>query len=145
MYPVKSGIISKEDGGVVSRIYCLHLMVSYFFSFNPYQWNWLKLTRTLAAIMFSSIESRHPWQTSRVRVIGSNRRPFILILDWMLVNATFIIWMNLSPYWNFCKAEKTIKSTTGYYSAILSRIVERVCQIVLLFDSSWLVFSFYCI
>ena len=145
MYPVKSDNISKEDGGVVSRICCFNLMVSYFCSFNPYQWNWLKSTRTLAAIMYTSIESRHTWQTPRIRVIGSNRRPFILILDWMLVNATFIIWMNLSPYLNFCKAEKTISFTTGYDSSILSRIVERVCQIVLFFDSSWLVFSFYCI
>ena len=145
MYPANSGNISKEDRGVVSRIYCFNLMVSYFCSFNPYQWNWLKFTRSLAAIMYTSIESRHPWQTPRIRVNRSNRRTFILILDWMLVNATFIIWMNLSPYSNFCKAEKTINSTTGYDSSILSRIVERVCQIVLFFDSSWLVFSFYCI
>ena len=145
MYPARSGNISKEDGGVVSRIYCFNLMVSYFCSFDPYQWNWLKSTRSLAAIMYTSIDSRYPWKTPCIRVKGSNRRTFILILDWMLVNATFIIWMNLSPYSNFCKAGKTINSTTGYDSSILSRIVERVCQTVLFFDSSWLVFSFYCI
>ena len=30
-------------------------------------------------------------------------RPFILILDWMLENATSVMGMNLPPYPNFCK------------------------------------------
>ena len=29
---------------------------------------------------------------------SSHRGPFILILHWMLVNATYIMWTNLSPY-----------------------------------------------
>ena len=41
----------------------------------------MKLASTSAAIMHKSIENRHPWKTFHVRVKGSDRRPFILILD----------------------------------------------------------------
>ena len=34
--PVKAGNISWEDGGVVSKVYYFHLMVSYLYSFNPF-------------------------------------------------------------------------------------------------------------
>ena len=47
--------------------------------------------------MYNSIKSVHPWQTSRTRVKGSERRSFILVLDWMMVNVTLIMRMNLSP------------------------------------------------
>ena len=45
----------------------------------------LLLASTSSAIMHKNIENRHPWQTSRVRMKGSDRRSFILILDWVLV------------------------------------------------------------
>ena len=45
----------------------------------------MKLANTSAAIMYKSIENIHPWQTSHVRVKESDRRSFILILDWILV------------------------------------------------------------
>ena len=61
------------------------------------------------SIMYNSMESWHPWRTW-ITVKGSDRRLFILILDSILVYATLIIWMNLSPYPNLCKANK-IKST----------------------------------
>ena len=56
----------------------------------------MKLASTLAKILYNGMESRHPWQTN-IRVKGSDRRPFILILDLMLVYATLIVWMNLPP------------------------------------------------
>ena len=47
----------------------------------------MKLASTSTAILYNSMESRHPWQT-HTRVKGSDRRPFILILDSILVYAT---------------------------------------------------------
>ena len=66
----------------------------------------MKLESTSAGIMYKRTENRHPWQTSRVRVKWSDRRPFTLILDWILVYISLTMRMNLSPYPNFCKAEK---------------------------------------
>ena len=60
----------------------------------------MKLASTSAAIMYNSIENGHPWRSLCIRVKESDRRSFILILDWMLVSATLIMWINLSPYWN---------------------------------------------
>ena len=68
-----------------------------------------KLARTSAAILYNSMESKHPWQT-HIMVEGSDRRPFILILDVILLYATLSMSMNLPPYPNLCKSEK-IKST----------------------------------
>ena len=66
----------------------------------------------------------------------------------MLVNATLIMWMNLSPYPYFCKIEKTkfqlillkaLKKSKDYTerfllrlfdTLIISRKVERLCKIV---------------
>ena len=72
----------------------------------------MKLVITSAAIICNTNESGHPWWTPCVRVKGSDRRPFILILDWMLDYATLIIQMNFSPYPNFCKTEKTKSQST---------------------------------
>ena len=47
--------------------------------------------------MNNSIKSGHPWRTFHLRVKRSDRRPFILILDWMFVNATLIVSMILPP------------------------------------------------
>ena len=67
----------------------------------------IKQSSTSAAKMYKSRENRHPCQTSRVRVKGSDRRPFIIILDWILVYTSLTMWwMNLSPYPNLRKAEK---------------------------------------
>ena len=66
----------------------------------------MKLTITLAAIMYKSIGKKHHWQIFRVRVKGSDSRPFILISHWILVDTSLTMWMNLSPYPNICKVEK---------------------------------------
>ena len=47
----------------------------------------LRLESTSVAILYNSMESRHPWRT-HIGVKGSDRRPFILILDSILVYAT---------------------------------------------------------
>ena len=47
----------------------------------------MRLANTSAAILYNSIDSRHPWQT-HIGVKWSDRRPFILILDSILVCAT---------------------------------------------------------
>ena len=82
----------------------------------------MKLANTSAAIIYNTDESVHPWRTPCIRVKGSDRRPFILILDWMLVYATLIMRMNFSPYPNFCKSEE-IKSQSTLPKAL--RILQR--------------------
>ena len=47
-------------------------------------WALMKLASTSATIMYI-MENRHPWQTLHVKLKGTDRRPFILILDWILV------------------------------------------------------------
>ena len=50
----------------------------------------LKMVSTSSALLYNKMESRHPWIT-HVRVKGSDRRPFILVLDSILVYATCVI------------------------------------------------------
>ena len=45
----------------------------------------MKLASTSATMMYSNIEIGDPWQTTSISVSGSDRRPFIFILDWMLL------------------------------------------------------------
>ena len=73
-------------------------------------WASMKLSSTSTAICTKSIESGNPSWILPIRVKGSDRRTFILILDWMLVYATLIMWMNLSPCQNFCKTENQSNS-----------------------------------
>ena len=90
----------------------------------------MKLASTSAAIICNTNESGNPWQTPCIKMKGSDRGPFILILDWMLVYATLIIQMNFSPFPNFCKTEKTKSQSTlpktftilqrGFYSVYLT-------------------------
>ena len=74
------------------------------------------------------MESRQPWRTN-IMVKRSDRRPFILILDSILVYATLIKGMNLSTYRNLCKAEE-IRSTLriiqkGFYLVYLT---HQLCR-----------------
>ena len=102
----------------------------------------MKLASTRATILCNNMESRHPWRTN-IRIKGSDRRPFILILDSILLCATLIMCMNLSPYPNLRKAEKinsTLKDITGrllfslFDSSVLLQITERVCTLRSLID-----------
>ena len=92
----------------------------------------MKLARTSAAIMYKSVENRHPWQTSRVRAKGSESRSFILILDWILVYTSLTMWMNLFPCPNLCKAVKLKSQPTlrilqkDFYSVYLT---HQLCSI----------------
>ena len=72
--------------------------------------------------MYNIIDSGHPWRTPWLRVIGSDRRPFILILDWMSLYATLIMQVNLTPYPNFWKSEE-IKSQSALPKTL--RILQR--------------------
>ena len=47
----------------------------------------MRLASTSAAILYNSLDSWHHWRT-HIGVKGSDRRPFILILDSILVYAT---------------------------------------------------------
>ena len=90
----------------------------------------MKLASTWPALIYDTDQSGYPWRTPCIRVKGSDRRPFILILDWMLVYATLIVRMNFSPYPTFCKTEKAISQPTrpkalrilqrGFYSVYLT-------------------------
>ena len=113
------------------------------------------MASTSAEIMCKSIENRYPWQTSHVRVKGSDWRPFILILDWILVYTSLTTWwMDLSPYPNLCKAEKLESQWTlrnlqkDFYSVYLThqsciqQIVEG-CESSLFLTISWRI-SLYC-
>ena len=102
----------------------------------------MKLARTSAVIMYKSIENRHLCQTSRVMVKGSDKRPFILILDWILVYTSLNMWwMGFSPYPDLRKAEKLKSQSTlrilqkDFYSVYL---IHQLCiqQIVEGFKSS---------
>ena len=90
----------------------------------------MKLASTLPALIYDTNESGHPWGTPCIRAKGSDRRPFFLILDWMLVYPTLIVRMNFSPYPTFCKTEKAKSPSTppkalrilqrGFYSVYLT-------------------------
>ena len=90
----------------------------------------MKLANTYATVICNTIESENRWRTPCIRVKGSDRRPFILILDWMLVNTTLIMRMNLTPYPNICKSEEIKSQSTlpktlrilqrGFYSIYLT-------------------------
>ena len=115
MYPIKAGNIS------------YHLLSSAKFTILI-SWSHICIPLILlsTAIIYKSIENRYPWQTSGVSVKGSYRRPFILILDWILVYTSLTMWMNLSPYPNLCKAEKLKSQSTlrilqkDFYSVYLT-------------------------
>ena len=47
----------------------------------------MRLASTSAAVLYNNLDSWHHWRT-HIGVKGSNRRPFILILDSILVYAT---------------------------------------------------------
>ena len=83
----------------------------------------MRLASTSDTVLYNSMESRHSWRT-HIGIKGSDRRPFIIILDSILVYANYNRWMNLSPCPNLCKAEK-IKSTLrisqkDFYSVYLT-------------------------
>ena len=101
----------------------------------------MKFASTTATILCKSMECTHPWHTD-IRIKGSDRRPFILILDSIWVYATLIMRMNLSPYPNLRKAEKIISTLRilqrDFYSVYLThqllQIAEKVCTLRSLID-----------
>ena len=47
----------------------------------------MKLASTSDAVLYNSMESKHPWRI-HIRVQGPDRKPFILVLDSILLYAT---------------------------------------------------------
>ena len=104
-------------------------MVSYLYSFDSLI-GINEIGKYVSYSNIQTIDSGHPWRTPCIRVKGSDRRPFILIFDWMLVNATLIMRMNLTPYPNICKSEEIKSQSTlpktlrilqrGFYSIYLT-------------------------
>ena len=86
MHPIKAGNISYEDDGIMSEIYyliswapiCIPLILLSAL---------MRLASTSAAVFYKKLDSWHHWRT-HIGVKGSNKRPFILILDSILVHAT---------------------------------------------------------
>ena len=62
---------------------------------------------------------------SLARAKVSDRRPVILVLDWLLVYTTLIISMNSSPYPNFCKPEKTKSQSTLLNTLTKSKYIKK--------------------
>ena len=64
-------------------------------SWSPICMSLTLVASTSATIIHNKIESGQPWWNLWMRVKKSDRRPFILILDWILMEVTWIMWMNL--------------------------------------------------
>ena len=96
----------------------------------------IKLASTSAAILCNSVESRHPWQT-HIRFKGSDRRPFVLILDSMLVYVNEFV--SISELMQSRKDKINIKDITKRFlfslfdSSVMTQIVERVFTVKLLY------------
>ena len=98
----------------------------------------MKLASTSAALNYNTDESGHPWWTPRIRVKGSDRRPFILILDWMLVYATSIAWMNFSPYPAFCKTDSNLVfAITDIVIWLFKFSVKYIMYFTVFYKSFW--------
>ena len=74
--------------------------------------------------MYNSTDNGHPYQTPCIRVKGSDRRSFVLILDWMLVNATLIIRMSLSRNLSRTFAKQKRKNLKQLYQRFLFSLFD---------------------
>ena len=93
---VRQVISLKKNGGVINEIYCL---VSLSPISNPLilVLALVKMASTSTTVIYNSMRVNTPWQTSYIRVKESDSRPFILVLDCILVYATSVTWTNFSP------------------------------------------------
>ena len=106
----------------------------------------IKLTSTSAAIMYDSIENKHPCQNPPVRVNRSNRRLFTLILDWLYWCMHFQPFVYISKLTESRKVKIPIKSRditekflfSLFDTTFMQQIVEWVCKnILFLIASDW--------
>ena len=103
----------------------------------------MKLASTSAAILYKSMDSRHPWRT-HIKVKGSDMRPFILILDSILVyELVYEIYVNefvsTSELMQSKKDQINSKDITERFlfsffdSSILIQLVERLWTVKLFY------------
>ena len=93
---VRQVITLQKNDGVIGKIYFIKFMASYLYSFN----SCISINENgkyLSHKHIKQYESGHPSWTLHMKVKRSDRRPFILVLDWILVYTTSVMWMNLSP------------------------------------------------
>ena len=76
----------------------------------------MKLASTTVTVMYSSMNSRHPWRT-RIIVKGSDRRPFILILDSISVYHVNQIYLHIQTYAKQ-KRRNQVQGPFSYYVRI---------------------------
>ena len=96
----------------------------------------MKLASTSDAILYNSMESRHLWRL-QIRVKRSDRRPFILILDLILVYVNEFV--SIPELMQSRKDKINSKDNTERFlfslfdSSVMSKIVERVCAVKLFY------------
>ena len=92
-YSLKITCILVRQGISLKRMVVLSVKFTIFISWSPIciplvlLSALMRLASTSAAILYNNLNSWHHWRT-HIGVKGSNRRPFILILDSILVYAT---------------------------------------------------------
>ena len=105
----------------------------------------MRLTSTSTTILHNSIDSRHPWRT-HIGFKGSDRRPFILILESILVCATCEwICLDIRTY----AKQKRWNQLWGYYRKVFIQFIWLINYdtnsiknmyskfILFLIDSDW--------
>ena len=124
--------------------YYFNLMVSYLYSFILLS-ALMRLASTSAAILYNSLDSWHHWRT-HIGVKGSDWRPCILILDSILVYATWNVneFVSISELMQSRKNKINSKDITERFlftlfdSSMMTQIVERVyIKASFLITSDW--------
>ena len=80
---VRQKISLKKSGSAISKIYCL-ISWSPICTLLILASASMKMASTSIAVIYNSIESGRAWWTPHVKVKGSDRRSFTLVLDWIL-------------------------------------------------------------
>ena len=88
--PLSRVIFLKKNAGAMSKIYCL-ISWSPIYTLLILVLASLKMANTSYAVIYNSIESGYAWRTLNIKVKESNRRPFNLGLDWILIHATSVM------------------------------------------------------
>ena len=120
-------------------------MISYLYSLTLLS-TLTRLASTSATILYNSLDGWHHWRT-HIGDKGSDRMPCILILDWILVYATWNVYgfVSISELLQNRKDKINSKDITERFlfslfdSSVMTQIVERVYSKVIIFliASDW--------